>query len=171
MRLILMRHASAVERPNARGERPLSEKGEHEADAAGFFLRMVGEVPDVIMHSSMLRSRVTAERVMAKVGQDGVLTKRGDLDEDSSAEEFLMSVAGEFGASNKKIMAVGHNPFMTDIALRVMTGSRSSPAIDRIDKASVFAVDCVSSALWIQRFYMPRALLLKVYDAWLAYSG
>ena len=59
-----MRHGDAL-KSGSDLNRPLSEKGVSEGEAAGEFLRFVGEFPDLILHSTLLRSKQTAERVEA----------------------------------------------------------------------------------------------------------
>jgi phosphohistidine phosphatase SixA len=159
-----MRHGDAVKLATAYGQRPLSEKGSREAGAAGVFLSMTGEAPDVIMHSAQLRSRMTAEQVMAALGADDILQKRGDLEEDSSAEGFISSVVSEFGGTDKKILAVGHNPFVSRLA-QLLTGLETS-MIEEFKTGALLAVDSVAHGrAWTMRFYMQPKVLMKFYDS------
>ncbi|MDL2264694.1 histidine phosphatase family protein, partial [Synergistaceae bacterium OttesenSCG-928-I11] len=67
MKLCLMRHGDAVGGFDD-AARPLSAQGLLEAENAGRFLARIREVPDVICHSPLLRSRQTAEVVARVLG-------------------------------------------------------------------------------------------------------
>jgi phosphohistidine phosphatase len=158
-----MRHGDAVKPIVTYAQRPLSDKGEREADAAGIFLRAANEIPGVIMHSTQLRSKMTAERVMAGVNADGLLQKREDLEEDSSAEDFLASIVSEFGETNEKIMVVGHNPFISHLALLLFADPRQS-VIEAFKTGTLLAADSAAHGRrWTLRFYMPPKLLTELH--------
>jgi phosphohistidine phosphatase SixA len=163
-----MRHGNAVRGDTVYSPRPLSENGEREADAAGAFLWMTGEIPDVIMHSSLVRSKMTAEHVMAGVRAQDILTRHDDLEEDSVVEEFLENVAGEYGRTDKRIMAVGHNPFVSRLVSLLLMGSKSS-LMEEISTGTLFAADSAnpSGTIWKARFFMPSKVLAKFYDSYL----
>ena len=65
--LLLMRHAHAVAEAATDFDRPLSARGEAEADAAGDRLAAAGLVPDVILASAAVRTKTTARRVAARL--------------------------------------------------------------------------------------------------------
>jgi phosphohistidine phosphatase SixA len=162
-----MRHGDAVKNITSYGSRPLSDKGKREACAAGAFLSMAQEMPDVIMHSSQLRSRMTAEHVLAELEAKDVLQRRDDLEEDSSVEDFLSSIVSEFGKTDKKIMAVGHNPFISRLALLLFADLKSS-ALEELKTGTLLAADSIASGeAWAMRFYMPSKQLTKFYDSFL----
>ncbi|MCL2010397.1 MAG: histidine phosphatase family protein [Synergistaceae bacterium] len=118
MKIILMRHGNAL-KGRIDHERGLSEEGAREADAAGMFLRSIGEVPDVILHSTLRRSRETAERVEAALEAEGLLEERGNLTPGDSPEHFHSGLMAEFDerlGSDYKVMVVGHDPFISDLA-------------------------------------------------------
>jgi phosphohistidine phosphatase len=160
-----MRHGDAVKPAVAYAQRPLSDRGKREADAAGAFLRMANEIPYAIMHSTQLRSKMTAEHVMAGVAVDGLLQERCDLEEDSSAEDFLASIVSEFGETNKKIMIVGHNPFMSRLAFLLFAGSKP-PIIEEFKTGTLLAADSAAHGrMWTLRFYMPTKPLAEFYSS------
>jgi phosphohistidine phosphatase SixA len=63
---------------------------------------------------------------MAAVTVDNILTARNDLEEDSVPEDFLASITAEYGRTDKKILAVGHNPFVSRLASIVIYGGKAS---------------------------------------------
>jgi phosphohistidine phosphatase SixA len=74
MKLLLMRHGDAVAAEN---ERPLTEQGRKESARAGEFLYKINEIPDIILHSGITRSRQIAEGVAAAAGFRGDLLIAG----------------------------------------------------------------------------------------------
>ena len=70
-----MRHGNALA-GDPDHVRELSDRGVREAKAAGEFLRSIDEVPDVILHSTLRRSRETAEYVEAVFKAEGLLQER-----------------------------------------------------------------------------------------------
>ena len=128
MKIILMRHGNALH-GTSDSARPLSKKGKREAVAAGNFLRSVGGLPDVILHSSLLRSRETAEHVEKALGTTGLLRLHKGLKPEDSPREFLSDALIEFAEyvdSDYRIMVVGHEPFISDLASLLLWRSRCS---------------------------------------------
>ena len=126
MKIILMRHGNALS-SEINPARPLSEIGVSEAKAAGAFLHSIEEVPDVILHSTLLRSRETAEHVEKELKAEGLLRERRDLKPGDSPKDFLSDILAEFGrylGSDYRIMVVGHDPFISDLASLILWRSR-----------------------------------------------
>jgi phosphohistidine phosphatase len=63
-RLVLVRHAEAANAPLDR-DRPLSPRGEQQADAVGSWLAQAGLVPDAVLISPARRTQQTWERIRA----------------------------------------------------------------------------------------------------------
>ena len=165
MKLFLMRHGDAEKLMTAYGDRRLTPAGEREADAGGFFLRISGEKPCIIMHSSRVRSIMTAERVMAAVGS-GVLAPRTDLGEDSSPEEFLASVTGEFAGTDNRVLAVGHNPFISRLGSMMLAGNKSVSSYVEFKTGALLGADCVDyGKRWSLRFFAAPKMLARIYKA------
>ena len=132
MKIILMRHGDAVTY-FIDETRPLSEKGALEADAAGKFLRSIDEIPDIIVHSPLLRSRETAERVEKAVGAAGLLKQHERLNPDDDPIKFrigaLMQLA-EKKSADYTIMVVGHEPFTSALASILLWDTRRDLAFN-----------------------------------------
>jgi len=166
MKLFLMRHGDAEKRITADKDRRLTSAGEHEADAGGLFLRISCEKPDIIMHSSRLRSRMTAERVMA-AARSGVLVLRDDLEEDSSPEDFLASVTYEFAGTDSRVLAVGHNPFISRLGSLMLAGSSSALASMEFKTGGLLGADSVGSGkYWSLRFFAAPKVLAGIYKTY-----
>jgi phosphohistidine phosphatase SixA len=117
--LILLRHAHAD--PQTAGgndsERPLSLRGEAEADAAAAWLATHG-IPDRVVVSPARRAKDTAQRVLAGTGY-------ADTREDARIYEAtpgdLLDVIGDHRDCSR-LMIVGHNPGFESVAALLSTG-------------------------------------------------
>lgn len=135
MELYLLRHAhagdaAAWDGPDA--SRPLSEKGERQADRLGRYLSSLGFAPDTIITSPKVRAARTAELVAlhlaVPVGIDDRLG--GDLTLESL--EALLADAGD----PAKTILVGHDPDFSEL-VALLVGALRVPmrkgALARID--------------------------------------
>jgi phosphohistidine phosphatase len=117
--LILLRHAHA-EPPDAAGgdtERPLSLRGEAEADAAANWLAAHG-LPERVICSPARRARETAQRVLAAAGY--VDTREDQRIYEATPGALLDVIADHRDCS--RLMLVGHNPGFESLAALLATG-------------------------------------------------
>ena len=159
MKIILMRHGNALQ-GSPDSARPLSEKGTHEAAAAGNFLRSVNEIPNVILHSSLLRSRETAEYVEKALGATGLLRLNTGLKPEDSPRKFLSEALAEFAEyadSDYTIMVVGHEPFISELASFLLWSSRCNLAFDT--GTLLKAESCNPEKAWNLCFYVKNEYL------------
>ena len=118
MRLILVRHAHSD--PGEPDElRPLSERGREQARALGE--RLAPERPGLVITSPLLRARETAAAIAKAAGAELRVDER--LAPGAAADDLLAAVeeAGE------KVVAVGHQPDCSEIALALGAGEREFP--------------------------------------------
>lgn len=158
MRLYVMRHGDAL-RPMT-GPRFLSDKGVKQAEAAGLFLRRVREVPDMIVHSTLARSKQTAEFVarMADVG-DCCLKKFEHIEPEDSPEEFIEAIMPEFGPSCESILVVGHDPFVSSLASLLLVNTRAAVSF-RFDTGALFCAESTRSGIiWTPRLFLTSGQL------------
>ncbi|MFE5670770.1 SixA phosphatase family protein [Agromyces sp. NPDC056523] len=118
--LVLVRHAkSAWGDPTlADHDRPLNDRGRHDAPEMGRRLRERGIAPDAILSSTAVRARSTAEAIAEELGAaDGVLA----LDERlyGSSPETILSVVAEVDDELTTVLVVAHDPGMSDLANRL----------------------------------------------------
>ena len=154
MKIILMRHGNAL-KGGPDHARALSEKGVREAKSAGAFLRTIGEMPDVILHSTLRRSRETAEYVEAELGANGLLRERPDLRPEDSPQDFYSGLINEFeehAGSDYRIMVVGHDPFISDLASLLLWRSRCDLSFGT--GSMLEAEGCDPEATWTLCFYI-----------------
>ena len=133
--LHLLRHADAGDPLAWRGPdgaRPLSDKGERQADRLGAFLAGVGFAPDAIITSPKVRAAQTAERVAAHLGVPVVVDARLAIGVDLDAVEAVLASAGD----PVRPVLVGHDPDFSEL-VEALTGSTAvtmkKGAIARID--------------------------------------
>lgn len=120
--LLIVRHAEAEPKkgPSPDIERPLSEKGEHDAAKVAQRLQNLGSIPDRCISSPAERARATA-RIMAgewgwdeaELGEEGVLYP-GD------PEEILLWLP-ELPNDADRIMIIGHQPVLSQL-VDLLTG-------------------------------------------------
>jgi phosphohistidine phosphatase len=133
--LYLLRHAHAGDSTAYAGpdaERPLSEKGERQANRLGKFLAGARFLPDAIVSSPKVRALRTAELVALHLGLPvgvdprlGMAIDLADLD----------AILGEVGDPARP-MLVGHDPDFSELAALLSGGSHlpmRKGALVRID--------------------------------------
>ncbi|HHW4680978.1 MAG TPA: SixA phosphatase family protein, partial [Xylella taiwanensis] len=111
--LILLRHAHAE--PAGIGQtdfdRPLSQHGMIEAEAAGYWLRKQCLTPDRVLCSPARRARETLETILTVIGY--VEQRLEERLYDATAGT-LMALADEYQEVDR-LLLVGHNPGMEQL--------------------------------------------------------
>ena len=135
IQLHFLRHAHAGDPEAWTGPdeaRPLSDKGEKQADRLGRFLAGVGFAPDAIITSPKLRAAQTAEIVAGHLGIQISFDDRLAGSFDVGTLETLLRDAGD----PVRPVVVGHDPDFSDL-LAELCGAPQMPmpkgALARID--------------------------------------
>jgi phosphohistidine phosphatase len=114
LQLFFLRHADAGD-PGAwagdDADRPLSEKGELQAERLGAFLAEIRFQPDAIVSSPKVRARRTAEVVGAALGVGVRIDERLAGPFDPPAVDAILAAAG----SPVRPVLVGHDPDFSQI--------------------------------------------------------
>jgi phosphohistidine phosphatase len=135
LQLYLLRHAHAGDpaawlAPDA--SRPLSEKGERQADRMGRYLALIGLAPDAVVTSPKVRAARTAEIVAVHLGVPVTMDPR--LAGPFSLED-VEAILADAGSPARPVL-VGHDPDFSDL-LSSLAGAASIPmkkgALARID--------------------------------------
>jgi phosphohistidine phosphatase len=123
--LLILRHAkSRQDVPGlADHDRPLNQRGQHDAPRMGRLLARERLVPEMIISSTATRACTTATRVAEACGHAGPLelTRRLYL---SGPLEHL-SVVSELGDDAASLMVVGHNPDLEEL-VHLLTGESTT---------------------------------------------
>jgi phosphohistidine phosphatase len=157
MKLFLMRHGDALDGFDD-AKRPLSTKGVREALFAGEFLKRLGEAPDAIYHSGLLRSSETASGVARRLGIEKKIFERGGLLPGDSAASFAEELAGD----EADVLLVGHLPFVSDLASILLTGSELTMEI-KFTTGAVLALERRrNGSAWKLRFHATARLISRL---------
>ena len=116
--LILVRHAkSSWDHDDLRDfDRPLNDRGLHDAPEMAAYLKEQNIIPDVIVTSPALRAYTTAQ-IMAQTLQvvtSQILTPCDGIYEGHS--QNLLDVISKTPRAHQVMMLVGHNPSITNLA-------------------------------------------------------
>lgn len=145
MEIYLIRHAEALDL-GERGittdeERPLSENGEAQAEAAGRAFQMRGITLDKLVTSPLLRARQTAEILLRVWSRPELVLETSDALAPDVKMRKVSKAAMKAGA--ERIGLVGHMPGLGDFAAWLL-GSKKVQ-ID-LAKAGVVLITCDSEA-------------------------
>jgi phosphohistidine phosphatase len=116
-RLTLVRHANAEQESDVRDfERPLSKKGQGEANEIARRFQERGLIPDLIFASAAVRTRETAE-IFAKVL--GVAPRLLQVDDSLYLAEgdAIVAAIRAVGPRVSHLMLIGHNPGISAAAI------------------------------------------------------
>lgn len=130
--LTLVRHAkSSWDDPDLRDhDRPLGERGLRDAPAMGKRLHDEGLAPDVILTSSAVRARATAEAIAIELGYDPAAIVVEETLYAAWPRTILDVVAAQDDSATS-VMIVGHDPGMSDLV------AEFDSAIDRMPTCAV----------------------------------
>ena len=117
--LLLFRHSKSEphDGPKADHERELIARGRADASGMGTLLRERQLVPDIIVSSDSTRTRQTTASLLEQWSVDPEATFLGQLY--SAGVEDLIEAASIHGGDASRVMLVGHNPVMEELASRV----------------------------------------------------
>lgn len=133
--LHLLRHADAGDPLAWHGpddQRPLSDKGQKQADRLGRFLAGLGFHPDAILTSPKVRAAQTAEIVAGHLGVEVAVDERLAESLGLGELEWVLRAAGD----PDRPMVVGHDPDFSDLVAELCDTSRipmRKGALARID--------------------------------------
>ena len=114
LQLFLLRHADAGDPAAWRGdddERPLSEKGERQAERLGAFLAGIGFRPDALVSSPKVRARRTAELVGEAIGAGVRLDERLGAGVGPTTVDAIVTDLG----GPRRVVIVGHDPDLSHL--------------------------------------------------------
>ncbi len=118
--LLLMRHAKSDWDDPALvdHERPLNNRGEKDAPKMGKHLAESGLIPDLIICSTAVRAKMTAEAVAVETGYDpGKIIFRSDLY--LPRVDAMLDITEELPADKNTVLMVSHNPGISQFLERL----------------------------------------------------
>ena len=119
--LILLRHAEAVpiETDGDDMQRPLSPRGEQEAQAAGLWLATHGLKPERVLCSPSRRTDETTRLALAAIDSAPVPQTADEIYDASPGE--LLALLDQHGDAGT-VMLVGHNPGIEQLVALLVEG-------------------------------------------------
>jgi len=126
--LWILRHGKAAEKGpgSADRQRPLAEEGREQSREAGEFLRNRGATLDRVVCSSALRTKETAEAVLA-AGRYQVPLELTDRVYEAGGSELLKFLRG-LKDSDSSVLLVGHMPGLGEL-LSLLVTEQDDPAL------------------------------------------
>ena len=126
--LLLVRHAKSSRDDPALTDRdrPLNDRGMRDAPKMAKRLAKRDLKPDVILSSPAVRALTTAQLMAEKLdykGKDIVVDDRLY----AAAPETLLKVIRELGDKPKRVMLIGHNPELAELAHRLSDSITDMP--------------------------------------------
>ena len=143
--LILIRHAKSswddLRVPDH--DRPLNERGERDAPFMATWLSGQTSAPDMVIISTAIRARDTADKFIKAFGmsEDHVVRTR-DVYE-ASVDTLMDQIAWLPPEDAERVMVVGHNPTMT-----MMLDHLTTERIDNMPTCSVAVIRFPDATSW-----------------------
>lgn len=127
-RLIVLRHGKAAYPDVPDHERPLAQRGNKEAPAAGRWLVEHEFYPDAIITSDALRTRQTTTWVLNELG-DKAPTPYLDSRLYMAPVSGVLSVINETEEQIRTLMLVGHMPWVQELGMRLASVESNEEAV------------------------------------------
>jgi phosphohistidine phosphatase len=124
--LMLLRHAKSSWKDSEKADhdRPLNKRGKKTAPQMGNLLSREGLVPDLILCSTAVRARETAEAVAKASAYEGPIELLDSLYL-ATAGKLLGEAQSRAPDSVERLLLVGHNPGMEDL-VEMLSGKRET---------------------------------------------
>lgn len=119
-RLVLIRHSKAAA-GELDHERPLADRGSHDAAAVGRWLASAGVVPDLVVVSTALRAQQTWELAASVLGSSPEVV--ADHRMYVNTVGGLLAIVHETPDEVGTLVLVGHNPSIGELAVGLDDGA------------------------------------------------
>ena len=118
--LMLLRHAKSSWKDEGLRDhdRPLNKRGQKTAPVMGQLILEKQLVPDVILSSTAVRARTTAEAIAEACNYANAIEQLDELYL-ATAGELLFQAQSQVSDSTERAMLVAHNPGMEDLVSRL----------------------------------------------------
>lgn len=153
MRLYIMRHGPAENSApsGSDGDRPLSDAGRARTTAVARELERLGERPQRIFSSPLVRAHQTAEIVARVLGC--AIEVRNELAPSESAPDILREVEA---TSLERVLCVGHAPDVSILTAELIGKAGQAPGFE---PAMVVAIDIAADRTSTESFVIRPSVL------------
>jgi phosphohistidine phosphatase len=119
--VLLLRHAkSSWKHPDLNDQdRPLNKRGKRDAPIMGRLLKRKDLVPDIIISSTAIRARSTAEALAKASGYKGEIILNKSLY--AARPEAYLGLMRDLSVQYVRVLIVGHNPGLEEL-VEMLTG-------------------------------------------------
>jgi phosphohistidine phosphatase len=119
--VLVLRHAkSSWKHPELAGhDRPLNKRGKRDAPLMGRLLKKKGLVPDIIISSTAIRARATAEAVAKASSYKGEIVLNKSLY--AAGPDAYLNVMHHLSNEYVRALIIGHNPGLEEL-VEMLTG-------------------------------------------------
>jgi phosphohistidine phosphatase len=119
--VLVLRHAkSSWKHPDLTDhERPLNKRGKRDAPSIGRLLKREHLVPDIIISSTAIRARATAEAVAKASGYKGDITFNRSLY--AAGPQAYIDALHDSSDEYVRVLIIGHNPGLEEL-VEILTG-------------------------------------------------
>ena len=124
MRVYLVQHGEAKSKDQD-PQRPLTDQGTADVRKVADLLAPIGLTVRGIWHSGKARAAQTAQLLAAAVAAVEGVTRRDDLSPKDPVEPLREAIE----SSDGDVMLVGHLPFMSKLASRLLCGDEKAPLV------------------------------------------
>ncbi len=164
LNLMVMRHGKSDWNAGARDDhgRPLSGRGVLSAERMGEVVRELGSVPDLVISSTAVRARATAELARITGGWESRLLLDGDLY--GASVEATFDVLAGHGGDCERILIVGHQPtwsmvvkHLTGATVAMRTAAIADIEISSADWENIGSAPATLITLLQSRPFLPRS--------------
>lgn len=155
MQLYLVQHGAAkseAEDP----QRGLTDEGRKTVEQTAEFLEPLNLSIQSIEHSEKLRARQTAEILAARLHPAHGTKQVAGIAPNDDIEPMCVRLAQEPGA----LMVVGHLPYLSRLASRLLEMSPDHPAV-QFQMGGVVRLDCDEKGQWLIRWVLPPEVAVR----------
>jgi len=157
---LIMRHAiSSWDDPSlADFDRPLNARGLRDAQKMSAALRTAGLVPDVVIASTAVRARDTAELVCQNIGRKISIDLEPNIYE--ASPQVLLNIVVTLDEENAGVMMIGHNPGMEGLVFSLTGELANMPtaAVAHIESRADSWIDVAHERAKLVRVFRPKEL-------------
>jgi phosphohistidine phosphatase len=154
--ILILRHAKSSRKdPDLTDhDRPLNKRGKRDAPRMGRLLRKENLVPDIIISSTAMRARATAQAVAKASGYKGDITFNRSLH--AAGPQAHIDALHDLSDDHVRALMIGHNPGLEEL-VEMLTGE-----IHLMPTCSLAHVK-LRIGKWIKRDYRIKGQVAEVW--------